>query len=535
MKLGKFAFIFPEIVSANTVHCMVRFPVPTANHIFSPKPSNCNSDLLSKARQCLSFLKLCCSKKHLYQIHAQIQVSGLQNDAQILKELVRFCTLSSSKNLTYARSILCNYVNDSVPIPWNNLIRGYAWSDRPREAVWVFIDMKRRGIKPTEFTHPFVLKACAEISGLNEGMQVQANVTKSGLDSDVYTNNNLVRFYGSCRRKRDACKVFDDMCERSVVSWNVIITVCVENLWLGEAVGYFVKMKDLGFEPDETTMLVVLSACTELGNLSLGKWVHLQLIERGTVLNCQLGTALIDMYAKCGAVGCARLLFSRMEEINVWTWSAMILGLAQHRYAEEALELFSNMKNSSISPNYVTFLGVLCACNHAGMVEDGYRYFHEMEHVHGIKPMRIHYHTMADILARAGHLKEAYSFIMNMPFQPNPIVLRALLSASSIHDAKYQDGVGNEVRRRLLELEPRGSQNLVIVANKYAEVGMWEKVSNVRRFMKNVGLKKMKGMSWVELGGSIHRFYSGYDSQVELAGIYQILETLNLHMKVLNF
>lgn len=411
------------------------------------------------------------------------------------------------------------------------LIRSYASSETPREAIRVLRDMKRRDVRPNKLTFPFVLKACAESFALEEGRQVQVEVVKCGLDSDVYVSNNLIHFYGSCKKIYDACNVFDVMCDRSVVSWNAVINACVGNFGLGDAIGYFVKMIDFRFQPDETTMLIVLSACVELGNLSLGKWVHSQVFERGMVLNCHLGTALVDMYAKCGAVGYAKLVFNRMEEKNVWTWSAMILGLAQHGYAKEALKIFSKMMtNSSIRPNYVTFLGVLCACSHAGLVDDGYRYFHDMEHVHGIKPMMIHYGAMVDIFARAGRLKEAYSFIMNMPVKPDPVVWRTLLTACGIHNDT--DGIGDEVKKRLLELEPKRSGNFVIVANMYAEVGMWEKAANVRRVMKDVGLKKVGGESWIELGGSIHRFYSGDDSQIELEGIYQLLATLGLHMKM---
>ena len=200
-----------------------------------------------------------------------------------------------------------------------------------------------------------------------------------------------------------ACRVFDEISVRTIVSWNAVITACVENRGLDNGTGYFVKMRDAGFEPDETTMVVMLSACVGLGNLSLGRWVHSLVIVRGMVLNRQLGTALVDMYAKSGDVNYAWLVSDRMEEGNVWTWSAMILGLAQHGFANEALDLFRKMmKNSSISPNYVTFLGALCACSHAGLLNDGYKYFHDMEHVHRIKPLMIHYGAMVDILGRAG-------------------------------------------------------------------------------------------------------------------------------------
>jgi pentatricopeptide repeat protein len=421
-------------------------------------------------------------------------------------------------------------------LPWNLLIRGYAASDSPREAIWVFYEMRRRGIRPNKLTFPFLLKACASVSALGEGRQVHAEVVKCGLDSDVYVQNTLISAYGSCRRIKCACGMFDEMLVRTVVSWNAVITACVENSWLGDGIGYFVKMRDCGFEPDETTMVVMLSACTELGNLSLGRWVHSLVIVKGMVLNYQLGTSLVDMYVKAGNVDYAKLVFDRLDKRNVWTWSAMILGLAQHGFAKEALDLFLKMmKTSSIRPNYVTFLGVLCACTHAGLVSDGYRYFHDMEHVHGIKPRMIHYGAMVDILGRAGHINDAYTFIMNMPTEPDPIVWRTLLCACSIHHVNDHDGVGDKVRKKLLELEPRRGGNFVVVANMYSEVGMWEKAANVRRVMKAGGLKKMAGESCIDLGGSIHRFFSGYDSRADCEGIYELLDALSMHMKMANF
>lgn len=396
--------------------------------------------------------------------------------------------------------------------------------------------MRRRGIKPNKFTFPFLLKACAAIRALKEGRQVHADVVKCGLDSDVYVQNALISAYGSCKRVLYACRVFDEMAVRTLVSWNAVTTACVENLWLGDGIKYFVKMRACGFEPDETTMVVMLAACAELGNLSLGRWFHSLVIVTGMVLNCELGTSLVDMYAKSGDVGCARLVFDRMDKRNVWTWSAMILGLAQHGFAKEALDLFLTMRNKSfMRPNYVTFLGVLCACSHAGLVNDGYQYFHDMEHVHGIKPLMIHYGAMVDILGRAGHIKEAYAFIMNMPIEPDSIVWRTLLHACSLHDVDDNGRVGEQVRNKLLELEPRRGGNFVMVANMYSEVGMWEKAANVRRAMKVGGLKKMAGESSVNLGGSVHRFFSGYDYRADSEGIYQLLDVLNLHMKMLNF
>ncbi|XP_057969259.1 pentatricopeptide repeat-containing protein At2g36730 isoform X2 [Malania oleifera] len=478
---------------------MVRPQLPTVNQFFPPKSANGHLNLVSARQQCLSLLKDCSSPKQLSQIHARIQIFGLHREGHVVSELVRFCALSPSGNLSYARHILCHSDDGSVPFSWNCLIRGYAANDSPREAILVYLAMRSRGTRPNHYTFPFLLKACAQISALQEGRQVQ---------------------------------MFDEISCRTLVSWNAIITACVENLWLYEAIEIFIKMRKCGFDPDETTMVVLLSACAELGNLTFGRWVHSQVIESGMTVNCQLGTALVDMYAKCGAARSASLVFNGMRERNVWTWSAMILGLAQHGFSTEALELFSKMMKSSVSPNYVTFLGVLCACSHAGLVDDGYQFFHVMKSVHKIRPMMVHYGAMVDILGRAGRFKEAYTFIMNMPIEPDSIVWRTLLSACSIHNnVNDRVGVEEKVRKRLLELEPRRGENFVMVANLYAEVGMWEKAANVRKIMRDGGLKKMAGESCIEVGGFICRFFSGNDSQVGCESVYQLLDGLNFHMK----
>ena len=496
---------------------MVRLQILTANYFFPPKPFNSNLNLVSAKQQCVSLVK------HFFQIGGY----GLIADT-----LLRFFASSPSGNLNHAGVLPCRSEKSEVS-NWNDLIRSYATKDSPREAIGVYLEMRSLGIRPDKLTFPILLKACAAISALNDGRKIQVDVVKHGLDCNVYVQNTMIHFYGSCRRIRDARRVFDEMSYRTVVSWNAVLSACVDNECLKESFGLFVKMMDSGFDPDETTMVILLSSCSELGNLSFGRWVHSQVIGNGMDVNCRLGTALVDMYGKCGAVYEASMVFHRMLERNVWTWSAMILGLAQHGFASDALELFPKMKQSSISPNYVTFLGILCACSHAGLVDGGYKFFHDMENVHGIEPMMIHYGAMVDILSRAGRLKEAYNFILKMPVEADPVVWRTLLSAFTIHGVNDNDQIGDKVRKRLLELEPKRSGNLVMVANMYAEVGMWDKAENVRRTMKKRGLKKMAGESCIEVGGSIHRFFSGEDDhpQLDSEDFLQLLYGLNLHMK----
>ncbi|XP_011658571.1 pentatricopeptide repeat-containing protein At2g36730 isoform X2 [Cucumis sativus] len=423
------------------------FPINVHNYSSKPK-------FLSTKHQLLSLLNHCSSTNHLFEIHAQILVSGLQNDSFFTTELLRVAALSPSRNLSYGCSLLFHCHFHSATMPWNFIIRGYSSSDSPQEAISLFGEMRRRGVRPNNLTFPFLLKACATLATLQE---------------------------------------------------------------------------------DETTMVVILSACAELGNLSLGRWVHSQVVGRGMVLNVQLGTAFVDMYAKSGDVGCARHVFNCLKQKSVWTWSAMILGLAQHGFANEAIELFTNMMSSPIVPNHVTFIGVLCACSHAGLVDKSYHYFNLMERVYGIKPMMIHYGSMVDVLGRAGQVKEAYELIMSMPVEPDPIVWRTLLSACSGRDVNGGAEVAEEARKRLLELEPKRGGNVVMVANKFAELGMWKQAADYRRTMKDRGIKKMAGESCIELGGSLRKFFSGFDSRAAPDGIYDLLDGLNLHMQLTNF
>uniref|UniRef100_A0A7N0V5S1 Pentatricopeptide repeat-containing protein n=1 Tax=Kalanchoe fedtschenkoi TaxID=63787 RepID=A0A7N0V5S1_KALFE len=463
---------------------------------------------VSVKQRCMSLLSTCSSMNRLLQIHAHILTAGLQHDGFLTSLLVRFSALSPSGSVGHARLIVYRS-RISIRSSWNMLIRGYVDRFLPESAIGVFMGMRSRGIAPTRLTFPFLFKACAAVSALGQGRQFHAVVFKHGFDADVFVNNSLIHFYGACRKIRDARRVFDEMRERTLVSWNSVISGYAVSLKFVEATEMFFRMGSAGFEADEATFVIMLSACAHLGNLIYGKWLHSMILHSGMAMNCRLGTALVDMYAKCGAVDYAASVFSMMEEKNVWTWSAMILGLAQHGSAEEALELFQLMKTSSVRPNHVTFVGVLYACSHSGLMDDGRRFFNDLQVVYGIAPRMIHYGAMVDILSRAGRLKEAYDFILNMRIDPDPVVWRTLLSACRIHDVNDTQGVADSVRKKLLKLEPKRVGNLVMVANTYAEVGMFEKAAKLRRVMRNVGSKKEAGESSVVVDGALQGFFCG--------------------------
>ncbi|XP_042376995.1 pentatricopeptide repeat-containing protein At2g36730-like [Zingiber officinale] len=246
-----------------------------------------------------------------------------------------------------------------------------------------------------------------------------------------------------------------------------------------------------------------------LGSLSYGRWLHGRIPGSGLATNVQLGTAIVNMYAKCGALKCAGQVFDRMLLRNVWTWSAMILGLAQHGLARNAIELFDEMKHAFVELNYVTFLGVISACSHAGLVDVGLRLFHEMVEQHGIKLRMSHCSAMVYLLGRNGHLQEAYNFVQRMPIEPDAVVWRTLLSTCQLHPEKDETGIGQEAKRRLLELEPRRVGNYVMAVNMYSDQGSWDEAARVRRRMREEGLRKAPGESCIEVGGGMHRFISG--------------------------
>ncbi|CAI9283192.1 unnamed protein product [Lactuca saligna] len=473
--------------------------------------------------------------KDLLRIHAQILTSGLHSHRHVIREITRFCTSKHFGSSSYARLVI-QHSEISKPSSSNNVIRVCTTRKgnngdlyRERETILNFKQMHSSHIRPFELTYASVFKACASMLAFEEGRQIQVNCLKRGLDFDVYVRNTMIHFYASCKKIINARQLFDEMSYRSVVSWNTIISAFFHVSWFYESILYYTKMRNIGIEPDGTTMVVMLSVCAELGNLTMGKCVHTQTIAKGLELNCQLGTSLVNMYAKCGALNYAHLVFDKMHNRNVWTWSTMIQGLAQHGFATHALTLFEKMELTKIQPNHVTFLGVLSACSHGGLVKDGYRFFKQMKGVFGINPRMTHYGAMVDVLGRSGCLNEAYDFILKMPIKPDPTVWRTLLSACNVHGGNDFDGVGEKVKKRLLELEPKWSGNLVIIANRYANVCKWEEVEKVRKSMK---VKKMVGESCIEVKGSTFRFLSGYVCKASCVNIYLLLYGLNLNMKI---
>ena len=453
------------------------------------------------------------------------------------------------------------------PFLWTALIRGYALQGPFMESVLLYNSMRRQGIGPVSFTFTALLKACSAALDVNLGRQVHTQtILIGGFGSDLYVGNTLIDMYVKCGCLGCGHRVFDEMLDRDVISWTSLIVAYakVGNMeaaselfdglpmkdmvaWTAMVTGYaqnarprealevFERMQAAGVKTDEVTLVGVISACAQLGAAKYANWVR-DVAEQsgfGPTSNVVVGSALIDMYAKCGSVEDAYKVFERMEERNVYSYSSMIVGFAMHGLAGAAMELFDEMLKTEIKPNRVTFIGVLTACSHAGMVEQGQQLFAMMEECHGVAPSEDHYACMVDLLGRAGRLEEALNLVKMMPMNPHGGVWGALLGACRIHG---NPDMAQIAASHLFELEPNGIGNYILLSNIYASAGRWDDVSKVRKLMRAKGLKKNPGCSWVEgKKGIIHEFFAGDMSHPKSREIKQALEDLLDRLKYLGY
>ncbi|EOX99576.1 Pentatricopeptide repeat - like 10 [Theobroma cacao] len=439
---------------------------------------------------------------NVYKLHARLIKTGLQNDPLSLRPLLLSCAASAPESLSYARCLFAR-----IPSPdtfaYNTLIRAHAHSF-PSHAVSLFSAMHRGGLSPDHFTFPFVFKACAR---LQIGLETHALVIKLGLASDIYIQNALISFYGSLGSVVEALDVYDEMRVRDLVSWSSMISCFANNNFGYDALGLFQEMQLLeSFKPDEVTMLSVISAVSSLGALELGKWVDAFVFRTGLKLTVSLGTALIDMYSRCGSVDNAIQVFNEMTVKNVLTWTVLINGLAVHGRGKEALRVFYGMKKTGLKPDHVTFNGVLVACTHGGLVDDGWRVFNSIEKVYGMEPTVQHYGCMVDLLGRAGFLHEAFEFVDRMPARPNAVIWRTLLGACVKHnDLKLAE----KAKERIYEVDPNHDGDYVLLSNAYGGVGRWLDKADVRNSMREKRIGKNPGYSLLSMEEMIYEFVAG--------------------------
>ena len=476
----------------------------------------------------MSILNACASAGALEwvkEVHRHAREAGFESDVRVGNALVHMYAKCGS--IDDAR-LAFDKMEERDVVTWNVMIGGLAEHGCGHEAYDLFLQMKREGFKPNAITYISILNACASAGALEWVKEVHRHAHEAGFESDVRVGSALVHMYAKCGSIDDARLAFDKMEERDVVTWNVMIGGLAEHGCGHEAYELFLQMKREGLKPDAFTYASILNACASAGDLEWVKEVHRHAREAGFESDVRVGNALVHMYAKCGSIADARLTFDKMEERDVVTWNVMIGGLAQHGCGHEALEVFRSMIADGVKPNEISFVAVLSACSHSGLVDEGRRLFLAMTQDYGIEPTVVLCNCMVDVVGRAGHLEEAKLFIDKMPVEPNEATWGALLGACRTYG---NVDLGKLAANELLKLEPKDASAYVLLSNIYAAAGKCEEVLWVRTMMQERGIRKEPGRSWIEVDNKVHDFVVGDTSHSEAKEIYAELRRLSETIK----
>lgn len=426
-------------------------------------------------------------------------------------------------------------------VSWTSMASCYVNCGMFRQGVMAFREMGSDGIRPNSLTVSSILPAFADLKELKLGREIHGFVLRNGMEGNLYVSSALVNMYASCASLRQARLVFDNMSQRDTVSWNVILTAyflnkecenglalfyqmrkagielnhaswnavisgCLQNGQNELALDTFNKMQDSGFKPNQITIVTLLPACTNLENLRGGREIHGFVFRHSFIEDTTITTALVLLYARCGDLEHSREVFNMMPTKDVVAWNTMILANSMHGNGEESLMLFHKMVDLGIKPNSVTFIGVLSGCSHSKLADKGLQIFNSMTSEYAIKPDEDHYSCMVNVLSRAGRLEQAHEFIQKMPVEPIASAWGALLGACTVYEnvelARIAAG-------RLFEIDPDNPANYVLLSNILFTAKMWVEASETRKMMRDKGLGKTPGRSWVQVKDKVYSFVVG--------------------------
>lgn len=472
----------------------------------------------------LNVLTVCLEKSELLslkELHGYSLRHGLQNDKLVANAFV--AAYAKCGLVTSAEHVFYGMESRTVS-SWNALIGGHAQNGNPSQALKFFIQMMNSGLEPDWFSIGSLLLACTHLKSLLHGKEIHGFVLRNGLETDSFIGISLLSLYMHCEKLSSARVLFDVMNNKSLVSWNAMIAGYSQNKLPDESLVLFREMLSNGIQPCEISIMSVFGSCSQLSALRLGKETHCYALKASFLDDIFVGCSIIDMYAKCGCIEQSQFIFDRFKDKDVALWNAMIMGYGIHGYGKEAIELFENMQALGKKPDGFTFVGILMGCSHAGLVEDGLKYFTQMQNFHRAKPKLEHYACVVDMLGRAGRLNDALKLIDNMPEEPDARIWSSLLSSCRTYGAL---DTGEKVAEKLLQLEPDKAENYVSLSNLFAGSAKWDDVRKIRQKMKGIGLQKDAGHSWIELGGNVYSFVAG-DTTVpeseEIRGMWRTLE-----------
>ncbi|CAH8267778.1 unnamed protein product [Arabidopsis lyrata] len=485
----------------------------------------------------LSLIVSSTGKLHLRQIHAVLLRTSLIRNSDVFHHFFSRLALSLiPRDINYSCRVFSQRLNPTLS-HCNTMIRAFSLSQTPCEGFRLFRALRRNISFPANpLSSSFALKCCIKSGDLLGGLQIHGKIFSDGFLSDSLLMTTLMDLYSTCENSTDACKVFDEIPQRDTVSWNVLISCYLRNKRTRDVLVLFDKMKndvDRCVKPDNVTCLLALQACANLGALDFGKQVHDFIDENGLSGALNLSNTLVSMYSRCGSMDKAYEVFNRMRERNVVSWTAMISGLAMNGFGKEAIEAFNEMLKFGISPEEQTLTGLLSACSHSGLVDEGMMFFDRMRSGEfKIKPNLHHYGCIVDLLGRARLLDKAYSLIKSMEMKPDSTIWRTLLGACRVHGNVE---LGERVIAHLIEFKAEEAGDYVLLLNTYSSVGKWEKVTELRSLMKKKRIQTNPGCSAIELQGTVHEFIVDDVSHPRKEEIYKMLAEINQQLKIAGY
>ncbi|AES86870.2 putative pentatricopeptide repeat-containing protein At3g01580 isoform X1 [Medicago truncatula] len=463
-------------------------------------------------------------------VHGFVKRKGLDNKLCLANSLLHlYGKTGSIKNA----SNLFREMSDKDIISWSTMVACYADNGAETDVLDLFNEMLDKRIKPNWVTVVSVLRACACISNLEEGMKIHELAVNYGFEMETTVSTALMDMYMKCFSPEKAVDLFNRMPKKDVIAWAVLFSGYADNGMVHESMWVFRNMLSSGTRPDAIALVKILTTISELGILQQAVCLHAFVIKNGFENNQFIGASLIEVYAKCSSIEDANKVFKGMTYKDVVTWSSIIAAYGFHGQGEEALKLFYQMANhSDTKPNNVTFISILSACSHSGLIKEGINMFDIMVNKYKLKPNSEHYAIMVDLLGRMGELDMALDVINNMPMQAGPDIWGALLGACRIHQ---NIKMGEVAAKNLFSLDPNHAGYYILLSNIYSVDENWHSATKLRRLVKEKRLNKIVGQSVVELKNEVRSFIAGDRIHDESDHIYEILTKLHAKMREVAF
>ncbi|GFQ04239.1 pentatricopeptide repeat-containing protein at3g49170 chloroplastic [Phtheirospermum japonicum] len=468
------------------------------------------------------------------RVHECVLESGLRDNVRVGTAVIDM--YSKCGRILDARCVFdTGFADCGVNGPWNAMISGYTFCNCSEQALQLFVEMRRKNVKTDIYTYGSVFNAVAKLKRLGLVKEVHGVFLRSCCDflTDLSVNNAILDAYAKCGSLEEVNKIFDNMTQRDIVTWTTLVAGFSQCFKFDEALVVFSRMRDEGFAPNNFTLASVLTSCANLCHLEYGRQIHGLVCKLGFETVSYVESALIDMYAKGGNIKEAEAIFSRISNPDVVSMTTILSAYAYHGFAARALWIFERMGQTNVKPSDVTLLCVLSACSHAGLVDQGLYYFRSMERDYGLVPKMEHYACVVDLLCRVGRLDEAYGFITKeMAVEPDEMVWQTLLAGCRVHGNVE---LGKIAADKIMSLCPEHSSTYVLLSNTYMETGSFREGDDVRKVMREKGVRKEAGWSWILVKGRVHKFYAQDNDHPRRDDIYDKLEEMRMNMKALGY